>query len=150
MARCTAPVRGHKSAAAAANCPACRYRYGGSRGYSGYSGGYSSYGSSASSSYSSTARTGIRTGGSSARRSTKPRWSSASSTVWYTPEQVLSLSPVREIVEDLAVSQPDLTECFYAMLGTIDKARPRNCTTYLKIAASECGLAKRTSDWECQ
>ncbi|EEW2542075.1 TIR domain protein, partial [Escherichia coli] len=28
MARCTAPVRGHSSAAAAAACPACRNRSG--------------------------------------------------------------------------------------------------------------------------
>lgn len=31
MARCTAPVRGHSSAAARANCPACSSRYGGSQ-----------------------------------------------------------------------------------------------------------------------
>jgi hypothetical protein len=35
MARCTAPVRGHRSASAAADCPACGSRYG----------RYSSYGS---------------------------------------------------------------------------------------------------------
>jgi len=109
MAKCTAPVRGHKSAASAANCPACRYQYGGSRTYSG---GFNSYGSRTSSSHSSTGRTGVRSGVVSTRRSTKPRWSSAGSTVWYTPEQVLSLSPVREIVEDLAVSQPDLRDVF--------------------------------------
>ena len=39
MARCTAPVLGHRSASAAANCPACGSR--GSR-YGRY-GGYSSY-----------------------------------------------------------------------------------------------------------
>ena len=40
MARCTAPSRGHRSAAAAANCPACGGRYSryGSGGYSLYSG----------------------------------------------------------------------------------------------------------------
>ncbi len=32
MAKCTAPVRGHSSAAAAARCPACRYK---SHSYSG-------------------------------------------------------------------------------------------------------------------
>lgn len=39
MARCTAPSRGHRSAAAAANCPACSGRYSryGSVGYSSYS-----------------------------------------------------------------------------------------------------------------
>jgi len=112
MARCTAPVRGHKSAAAAANCPACRYRYGGSRGYSGYGVGYSSYGSSSSSTYSSIGRTSNRGSGVSRSRSTKPRWSATGSTVWYTPEQVLALTPVRENVETLAISQPDLRDVF--------------------------------------
>ena len=111
MARCTAPVRGHKSAAAAANCPACRHRYGGSRSYGGYSSGYSSYASSPSPSYSSRGQSSGRSG-SSGRRSKKPRWSAASSGVWYTPEQVLALTPVRENVENLAVTQPDLRDVF--------------------------------------
>lgn len=108
MARCTAPVRGHKSAAAAANCPACRYRYGGSRGY----GGYSSFGSGPSSSYSSVGQASTHSIGRSTSRSTKPRWSRASSAVLYTAEQVRALTPVRESVEDLAVSQPDLRDVF--------------------------------------
>ena len=45
MARCTAPVEGHRSASAAAACPACCSRYGR------YS-GYSSYGSYSFKSYS--------------------------------------------------------------------------------------------------
>lgn len=45
MARCTAPVRGHRSAAAAAECPACGGRYG-------RYGGYSNYPSYPSTSYS--------------------------------------------------------------------------------------------------
>ncbi|WP_309142321.1 MULTISPECIES: toll/interleukin-1 receptor domain-containing protein [Rhizobiaceae] len=32
--------------------------------------------------------------------------------MWYTPEQVQSLTPVRENVENLAVSQPDLRDVF--------------------------------------
>ena len=47
MARCTAPVEGHRSSSAAAACPACRGSYG--RRY----GGYSGYGSGYSSSYAS-------------------------------------------------------------------------------------------------
>lgn len=42
MSRCTAPVRGHNSAAAAAACPACRYRNS-SRSSSRYDGYGSSY-----------------------------------------------------------------------------------------------------------
>lgn len=108
MAQCTAPVRGHNSAAAAAACPACRYRYG--RGY-GYSGGYSS---PAYPSYSSSTLSG-GTGGSSGGRSSggsRPRWSRTGSTVLYTPAQVQSLTPVREAVERVAVQQPDLRDCF--------------------------------------
>ena len=110
MARCTAPVNGHRSAAAAANCPACGGRYGRSRSFGGYGGGYSSY--SPTSSYSSTIRSGSRGSGGSGRRTAKPRWSSVGSTVLYTPEQVQALTPVREKVENLAVSQPDLRDVF--------------------------------------
>src|SRR5450830_454300 len=113
MARCTAPVRGHRSSAAAADCPACGGRYSRFGGYSGYGGGYSSYGSYSSPSYSSS---GSGSGGNSSdgsgRRTTKPRWSGAGSAVWYTPEQVQALTPVRENVENLAASQPDLRDVF--------------------------------------
>ncbi|MDA4848416.1 toll/interleukin-1 receptor domain-containing protein [Hoeflea sp. E7-10] len=109
MARCTAPVMGHRSAAAAANCPACGGRYGRSRSYGGYG---SSYGSSASTPYSPMSNSSGRTTGGSGRRTTKPRWSGSSSAAWYTPEQVLALTPIRENVESLAVSQPDLRDVF--------------------------------------
>ncbi|SNX74392.1 TIR domain-containing protein [Cereibacter ovatus] len=109
MARCTAPVYGHRSAAAAAACPACGSRYSRSSGYSGY--GSSSYGSYPSPSSSSGSSSG-RTSGSSGRRTAKPRWSGTGSSVWYTPEQVQALTPVRENVESLAASQPDLRDVF--------------------------------------
>ncbi|WP_449286471.1 toll/interleukin-1 receptor domain-containing protein [Marinobacter sp. PE14] len=101
MARCTAPSRGHRSASAAANCPACGGRYGryGGGGYSPYSTpSYPSSGSSGSS------------GGSS--RSAKPRWSKSGSSVSYTHAQVQSLEPVRETVEIRAAQQPDLRDVF--------------------------------------
>jgi hypothetical protein len=108
MAQCTAPVRGHSSSAAAANCPACRYRYG--RGYA-YSGGYSS------SSYASYSPAGSSSsyrgsGGGSSSSGSRPRWSRAGSAVSYTASQVQSLTPVREAVEKVAVQQPDLRDCF--------------------------------------
>jgi len=99
MARCTAPVRGHSSAAAAANCPACRYR---SRGYGGYSSSYSSYPRGR---YSSS-------GGSTGSGRSKPRWSKSGSSVSYTPAQVQSLTPIRETVERRAAEQPDLRDVF--------------------------------------
>ena len=107
MARCTAPVEGHRSASAAAACPACRGSYG--RRY----GGYNSYGSSYGLSYLSGSSSGYSSGGrSSGGGSSRPRWSRASSTVSYTPAQVASLTPVRDAVEREAVARPDLRDCF--------------------------------------
>ena len=106
MARCTAPVEGHRSASAAARCPACRGRYG--RYGGGYGGGYRDYGySSASYSPSSSSSRG----GGSSGRTAKPKWSRAGSTVWYTPAEVRALTPIRESVESLA-KQPDLRDVF--------------------------------------
>ena len=99
MARCTAPSRGHRTASAAADCPACGSRYG----------RYSSYGSyPSSSSYSSSGSGGSGRPSSSSR----PRWSRASPSVSYTPAQVLSLTPIRQTVETRAAEQPDLRDVF--------------------------------------
>jgi hypothetical protein len=98
MARCTAPVYGHRTASGAAACPACSSR---SRSYGSYS--YSSY----STPYSSSGRSG---GGSGS--SARPRWSRAGSSVSYTPAQVQSLTPIRQTVETRAAEQPDLRDVF--------------------------------------
>ncbi len=92
MARCTAPVYGHRSAAAAANCPACGSRYGG------YRSGYSSYDSYSPSSYSPSYGGGHGGGGRSGG-SMKPRWSPAGSAVFYTPAEVQALTPIRRSAE---------------------------------------------------
>lgn len=105
MARCTAPVRGHSSAAAAAACPACRYRTSYRSG--GYSSSYSSSSSSSGSSVSSYGSGGGRSGGGS-----KPRWSKAGSSISYTSAQVVSLTPVRQAVEARAAELPDLRDVF--------------------------------------
>ncbi|MFT3949043.1 MAG: toll/interleukin-1 receptor domain-containing protein [Agriterribacter sp.] len=89
MARCTAPVYGHRTASAAANCPACGSRY--NRGYNSYSSYSSSYPLSSNNS-------GSRSGSSGQPR-TKARWSSAGSTVLYTPAEIRTLTPLRENVE---------------------------------------------------
>ncbi len=104
MARCTAPVRGHSSAAAEAACPACRYRS--SSRYSSYGSSFSSSGSSGGS-YSNSGGGGGRSSSSS-----KPRWSKAGSSVSYTPAQVQSLTPIRQTVEARAAEQPDLRDVF--------------------------------------
>lgn len=103
MARCTAPVRGHSSAAAAASCPACRWR---SYGYGGY-GAYSSpsYYSSPSS-YSGGGGGSSTSGGKS-----KASWSKAGSTVLYTSAQISALTPVRKEVEKRA-NKPDIRDVF--------------------------------------
>jgi hypothetical protein len=100
MARCTAPVRGHRTASAAADCPACGGRYG-------------RYGSYSSPSYSSPSGSGGggRSSGGGSSRSTKPRWSGAGSSQFYTPEEVRALTPIRDTVEKRAFL-PDLRHIF--------------------------------------
>jgi hypothetical protein len=86
MARCTAPVNGHRTAGGAGACPACR------GGYSHY-GGYSRYGSSSYTSYSPSESS------SGSGRTVRPRWSLAGSPVLYTPAEVRTLTPVRDSIE---------------------------------------------------
>ncbi|MBF8668313.1 toll/interleukin-1 receptor domain-containing protein [Pseudomonas putida] len=106
MSRCTAPVRGHSSAAAAAACPACRNR----SSYRSYSPSYPSYTPSTSS--GSGYGSGGGGGGARSSGSAKPRWSKAGSSVAYTSAQVQSLSPIRQTIEVRAVEQPDLRDVF--------------------------------------
>jgi hypothetical protein len=101
MARCTAPVNGHRTASGAAACPVCGSRYGGYRSYSYSPSSYPSSGSSGGGR--------ISVGGSSG--SGRPRWSRAGSSVVYTPAEVRTLTPVRENVEKRA-SVPDLRDVF--------------------------------------
>ncbi len=100
MARCTAPVEGHRSASAAAACPACRGR---SR--------YSSYNSYDSSHYVSPTYSSSSSGGGGRSTGGKPRWSCANSSLAYTVAEVRALTPIRETVERLA-SEPDLRDVF--------------------------------------
>ena len=111
MARCTAPVRGH-TGGGAASCPVCstRSRY---SAYGRYDSGSYSPPSYSSSPYSSSGISSSQSsGGKSGRRTSKPRWSGGGSSAWYTPEQVQALTPVRENVESLATSRPDLRDVF--------------------------------------
>jgi hypothetical protein len=103
MARCTAPVRGHRTASGAAACPVCGGRYRGYRSYSysPYSTPYSSLGSSS----------GSRSSGGGSSRSVRPSWSRAGSSIMYTPAEVRTLTPVRANVEKRS-SVPDLRDFF--------------------------------------
>ena len=105
MARCTAPVRGHRTASGRARCPACGGRYRGYGSYSSYSPSYSPSGSLSGSTRGG--RSSVGGSGSSGR----PRWSRAGSSVVYTPAEVRSLTPVRQSVEKRA-SLPDLRDVF--------------------------------------
>lgn len=106
MAQCTAPVNGHRTSSAAANCPACSSRYGGYRSSYGYGSGY---GSPSSSGVGTSYGGGSRSSGGGGSR---PRWSRATSSVSYTPVQVASLTPIREAVEAQVAARSDLRDCF--------------------------------------
>lgn len=99
MARCTAPVNGHRSASARANCPACG---GGGRGYG------SNYYSQPYSSPSYSSRNISSSSNSGKRRAS---WSSSGSTILYTPEEIRTLTPVRKNVEE-RLEKPDLRDIF--------------------------------------
>ncbi len=122
MARCTAPVYGHRSASAAAACPACGGRYGGYRDSYGYGGGYSSsYPSAGASSYSGGGRS---TGGGSSR----PRWSRAGSfeaagvKVWFSEKDLgLGVPMMRAIDKGLAASKIGLVLVTPALLARLRK-----------------------------
>ena len=98
MARCTAPVRGHRTASGRAACPVC------GRGYRRSYGSYSSY------SPPQSIRVGQNSTGVS-NSSTRPSWSRVGSPVSYTPAEVRTLTPVRKNVEKRA-SFPDLRDVF--------------------------------------
>jgi hypothetical protein len=101
MAKCTAPIRGHRSASAAAECPACggRYRR------------YSNYGSISSPTYFSSGSSGVGRSSGGGSSSTRPRWSPVGSSVSYTPAEVRALTPVRRSIEERA-ALPDPRDVF--------------------------------------
>ena len=115
MARCTAPVRGHRSAAAAAQCPACGSRYGRYGGYGSYpsysSPSYPSYSPPSYSSPQSSSGGGSRSSGGGSGTIVRARWSPAGSSVAYTPAEVRALTPVRDSVEK-RVPLPEFRDVF--------------------------------------
>lgn len=103
MSGCTAPKYGHRTQSGRDACPVC-----GRRGYRSYN-AYSSYSNSYSTSYSSGSSLSARS--SSTTRSSKPRWSRASSPIFYTVAEVQALTPIRRTVENLA-TRNDLRDVF--------------------------------------
>lgn len=108
MARCTAPVYGHRTESGRASCPVCG---GSNRGsYGGSYGGYNSY-SSYSSPHSSLSNSSTSRSSGSGQTKTKARWSSVGSTILYTPAEIRTLTPVRENVEE-RLKKPELRDVF--------------------------------------
>lgn len=103
MARCTAPINGHRTASGRANCPACG---GGYRTY----GFYSSYPSYSSSCFSSTNNLKSNNSHSGETRK-KASWSPVASTILYTSAEIRTLTPVRENVVKRS-KIPDLRDVF--------------------------------------
>lgn len=103
MAQCTAPVYGHRSSAAAANCPACggRSRYRSS--YSSYGG--SSYGGGSGSTYGSSYGSSS-SGGSTSRRTRTGRSVSYSLSEWR------SVEPYAEKAAEQARTHPARRDLF--------------------------------------
>lgn len=100
MSRCTAPIHGHRTASARANCPACGGKYGSYNSYS----SYPSYSSSPSS-------TSSTRGSFSGKSRAKAKWSSSGSTILYSSEEIRTLTPVRENIEK-RTDLPDLRDVF--------------------------------------
>ena len=92
MAQCTAPIKGHRSAAAAAACPVC--------GRLGRRNFFPSYNYYPTYSNSGTSGSNTSSGGSGSSGNTRRRakWSPKGSTVLYTSAQIKTLTPVRESI----------------------------------------------------
>ena len=103
MARCTAPVYGHRSSAAAARCPAC----------GGWSYYRSSYSYSPPSSYRSGASSGLvgstRAGSSGGSRSRRTR---AGGSVSYTDSEWRSIEPLARKAVEQAREHPERRDLF--------------------------------------
>ncbi len=100
MARCTAPINGHRTASGRANCPVCGR--GGIQTYSFYPTYSPLYSSTANYSKSSS-------GGRQDKK--RARWSPSGSTVLYSPAEIRTLTPVRENVVKRS-ELPDLRDVF--------------------------------------
>lgn len=98
--RCTAPVKGHRTASGRANCPVCGGRSFGSSPRYPYV-----FPSSTSSITHATNSRGVKQG------KVKARWAPSNSTILYTDAEIRTLTPVRENVEKRAEIQ-DLRDVF--------------------------------------
>ncbi len=83
-------------------------------------------------------------GGGGSRRTAKPRWSGSGSAVWYTPEEVRALEPIRETVEKRE-PLPDRRDVFLCHAWDDRQGVAKEgCTICLSHGASRYGSAKKT------
>ncbi len=104
MAKCTAPVLGHRTASGAAACPVCgrgRGIYSSGQAFNTYLPSYNASGSG----------DGRRSGVGSSGGGMRPNWSRPGSSVVYTLQEVRALEPVRRSVERRG-SKPDRRDVF--------------------------------------
>lgn len=104
MAQCTAPVRGHRSSAAAANCPVC-----GSRGY--YRSSYS-YAPPVSSYRSGSSFGGAGSSGGRSSGGGRSRRTRAGGSVSYSPTEWRSIEPFARKAVEQAWEHPERRDLF--------------------------------------
>jgi len=133
MAKCTAPVKGHRSSRAAAACPVC----------SGYNFRYRptsySYARKAPTSSGSSIGSGV-SGGS--RKYSKPRWSPRTSSILYTPAEVRTLTPIRVNIEKRE-SLPDIRDVFLCHAWDDRKGIAKQLHDYLEASGVEVWFSEK-------
>ena len=107
MSGCTAPVYGHRSSAAAANCPVCRYRSSYRSSYSYSPPPVTTYGSGGGGSYGGGSSSGR--GGSSGGRTRRTR---RGGSVSYSPAEWRSIEPLARKAEEQARQHPERRDLF--------------------------------------
>lgn len=125
MAQFSAPVRGHRTASARANCPACGSRYGNYRSYhySPYPYSYSSRSSGGSSKSSGLGKSG---------RMLKASWSPAGSSVYYTPNEIRTLTPIHETIVERSTI-PDVRDVFLCHAWNDRKGAAKDLCNQLEL-----------------
>lgn len=108
MSRCTAPVRGHYSPEAEANCPACGGR---SSFYPSYAPPYVPPARPAAPPSGTSESGGAADSTSNGGKTARPRWSPSSSPVAYSATEVRALTPLRERIEARGAA-PDRRDVF--------------------------------------
>jgi hypothetical protein len=141
MARCTAPVYGHRTASGAAACPACGGRYG--KSYGGYS-GYDSY---SPSSYSPNQRgIGVAAGQAAAQsRAGREPVRPCGTRLKKCGHSHRSATASRDLAK-----QPDLRDVFLCHAWDDRQGPPRSFTICLSRVVSRSGSARRTLASACR